>query len=212
MELRVATDILRELGPLGSRLKRLAERMQAGAAHHHRCRPAAAAGADAAARGARPRLTVGQLVEAVGSSRPGVTRAAGQLSRSVGALRTRCRPAPATLSLTPPAKPRWRGSGCWSAASASVTEMLGACRPCSEQIAGIGGLGRAAARRVAAVERSGLSSSIFATTSPPPSTTSTPNGSRPCSGWSRSRGAENPKARILGAGGAILFVRARASA
>ena len=78
------TDILAEMGPifLSSRLKRLAERMQAGAA-----RVLAEAGLDvqpshmplltALDRGP---MTVGQLVEAVGSSQPGVTRGVGQLA------------------------------------------------------------------------------------------------------------------------------------
>lgn len=77
------SDVLQDLGPifLGSRLKRLAERLQSGAA-----RALSAAGLEvqpahmpllaALDRGA---LTVGQLVDAVGMSQPGVTRAAGQL-------------------------------------------------------------------------------------------------------------------------------------
>lgn len=76
-------DVLEDLGPvfLGSRLKRLAERLQAGAA-----RAIAEAGLPvqpahmpllaALDRGA---MSVGQLVEAVGFSQPGVTRAVGQL-------------------------------------------------------------------------------------------------------------------------------------
>ncbi|TVV71001.1 bifunctional helix-turn-helix transcriptional regulator/GNAT family N-acetyltransferase [Sphingomonas solaris] len=76
-------DVLREAGPvfLGSRLKRLGERMQAGAA-----RVIAEAGLPLqpahmpliAAIDGRS-LTIGQLVEAVGVSQPGVTRAIGQL-------------------------------------------------------------------------------------------------------------------------------------
>lgn len=76
-------DVLADLGPIffGSRLKRLGERMQSGAA-----RVIADAGLPvqpshmplltALDRGA---MTVGELVEAVGSSQPGVTRGAGQL-------------------------------------------------------------------------------------------------------------------------------------
>ena len=78
-------DILREAGPvfLGSRLKRLGERMQASAALLI---------ADASlpmqpghiplllALEARP-LTVGQLVDAVGISQPGITRSVGQLAK-----------------------------------------------------------------------------------------------------------------------------------
>ena len=77
------TDVLGEMGAvfLGSRLKRLGERMQAGAA-----RVIADAGLPvqpahmpllAALDGQA--MTVGQLVEAVGVSQPGVTRAVGQL-------------------------------------------------------------------------------------------------------------------------------------
>jgi DNA-binding MarR family transcriptional regulator/N-acetylglutamate synthase-like GNAT family acetyltransferase len=76
-------DILVEMGPvfLGSRLKRLGERMQAGAA-----RVIADAGLPVqpthmpllAALDIEP-LTIGQLVQSVGTSQPGVTRAIGQL-------------------------------------------------------------------------------------------------------------------------------------
>ncbi|MEH3047597.1 bifunctional helix-turn-helix transcriptional regulator/GNAT family N-acetyltransferase [Sphingomonas adhaesiva] len=76
-------DILQQAGRifLGSRLKRLGERMQAGAA-----RVIADAGLPVqpthmpllAALEERP-LTIGQLVQAVGISQPGVTRAIGQL-------------------------------------------------------------------------------------------------------------------------------------
>jgi hypothetical protein len=70
-------DVLRELGPafLGSRLKRLSERLQSGAA-----RIAAEAGLQAqpshmsilAALEGAP-LTIGQLVQAIGISQPGIT-------------------------------------------------------------------------------------------------------------------------------------------
>ncbi|AWL07799.1 MarR family transcriptional regulator [Massilia oculi] len=77
------SDLLTELGPtfLGSRLKRLGERMQAGAA-----RVASDAGLPvqpahmpllAALDGQA--LTIGQLVQAVGISQPGITRGIGQL-------------------------------------------------------------------------------------------------------------------------------------
>jgi N-acetylglutamate synthase-like GNAT family acetyltransferase/DNA-binding MarR family transcriptional regulator len=79
----MSTDLLSDLGPLflGSRLKRLAERLQAGAA-----RVAAGAGLPVqpvhmpllAALDQRP-MTVGTVVDAVGLSQPGITRAAGQL-------------------------------------------------------------------------------------------------------------------------------------
>lgn len=79
----MTTDLLRDLGPayLGSRLRRLAERMQAGAA-----RITANAGLPmqpshmpllAALDGQT--MTVGELAQAVGASQPGVTRGVGQL-------------------------------------------------------------------------------------------------------------------------------------
>jgi GNAT superfamily N-acetyltransferase len=77
------TDVIREMGAgfLGSRLKRLGERMQAGAA-----KVIAGAGLEAqpahmpllVALDGRA-LTIGQLVQAVGISQPGVTRGVGQL-------------------------------------------------------------------------------------------------------------------------------------
>jgi DNA-binding MarR family transcriptional regulator len=78
-------DVLRDLGPifLGSRLKRLSERMQGGAAQvladaGLSIQPAHTPLLTALDRGP---LSVGQLAEAVGTSQPGVTRAAGQLVR-----------------------------------------------------------------------------------------------------------------------------------
>ncbi|MBW8077676.1 MAG: GNAT family N-acetyltransferase [Gallionella sp.] len=80
----MAADILPDLGPifLGSRLKRLAERLQAGAARvladaGLTVQPAHMPLLTALDRGP---LTVGQLAEAVGTSQPGVTRAARQLA------------------------------------------------------------------------------------------------------------------------------------
>jgi DNA-binding MarR family transcriptional regulator/N-acetylglutamate synthase-like GNAT family acetyltransferase len=77
------TDLLRDLGPtfLGSRLKRLGERMQAGAA-----KIAGDAGLPVqpthmpllAALDAQA-LTIGQLAQVIGISQPGVTRGIGQL-------------------------------------------------------------------------------------------------------------------------------------
>jgi ribosomal protein S18 acetylase RimI-like enzyme len=79
----MATDVLRELGPayLGSRLKRLGERMQAGAA-----RLTTGAGLPMqpshmpllSALGGKA-LTIGELVQAVGTSQPGITRGVRQL-------------------------------------------------------------------------------------------------------------------------------------
>ncbi len=79
------TDILREAGPvfLGSRLKRLAERMQTEAAIAITeaglpCQPSHMALLAALARAPQ---SVTQLVAAIGTSQPGVTRAVGQLTR-----------------------------------------------------------------------------------------------------------------------------------
>src|SRR6185437_11098068 len=78
-------DVIAELGELflGSRLKRLAERMQGGASRFVgemglKVQPTHM-GLLAALD--RAPMTVGQLVEAVGTSQPGVTRGAGQLMR-----------------------------------------------------------------------------------------------------------------------------------
>lgn len=77
------SDVLRDMGPvfLGSRLKRLGERMQAGAARvisgaGLKVQPAhmpLLAALDGQA------MTIGQLVQALGISQPGVTRGVGQL-------------------------------------------------------------------------------------------------------------------------------------
>lgn len=79
------TDILREAGPvfLGSRLKRLAERMQAEAAMAIieaglPCQPGHMALIAALAKGPQ---SVTQLVAAIGTSQPGITRTVGQLTR-----------------------------------------------------------------------------------------------------------------------------------
>ena len=79
----MSADVIADLGEtfLGSRLKRLAERLQSGAS-----RIVAEAGLDVqpthmgllAALDRGP-MTVGQLVEAVGASQPGVTRGVGHL-------------------------------------------------------------------------------------------------------------------------------------
>jgi DNA-binding MarR family transcriptional regulator len=79
----MSNDVIADLGEvfLGSRLKRLAERLQAGAA-----KVAGGAGLSVqpthmgllAALDRAP-MTIGQLVEAVGTSQPGVTRGVGQL-------------------------------------------------------------------------------------------------------------------------------------
>ena len=84
-------DVLADMGPafLGSRLKRLAERLQGGATS-----VIAAAGLPlqpghmavlAALRGGA--MTIGQLAEAIGISQPGVTRSVGQMAK-LGILAT----------------------------------------------------------------------------------------------------------------------------
>lgn len=141
----MTTDILHELGPifLGSRLKRLAERMQAGAARIITdvglpLQPAQMPLLAALDRGP---MTVGQLVEAVGSSQPGVTRAAGQLV-ALGLVRSergedqRQR----TLSLTPAGEAAMARIRLliWPRVGQAVTDMLaGLSGPLLEQIAGI---------------------------------------------------------------------------
>ena len=78
-------DVIADLGELflGSRLKRLAERMQGGASRFVgemglKVQPTHMGLLAALDRGP---MTVGQLVEAVGASQPGVTRGVGQLMR-----------------------------------------------------------------------------------------------------------------------------------
>jgi N-acetylglutamate synthase-like GNAT family acetyltransferase/DNA-binding MarR family transcriptional regulator len=102
----MTTDVMRDLGPifLGSRLKRLAERLQSGAARvlTDAGLPMQPAHMPLLAALDREPLTVGRLVEAVGCSQPGVTRAAGQLIdmglvQSASGTDQRQR----TLSLTP---------------------------------------------------------------------------------------------------------------
>jgi DNA-binding MarR family transcriptional regulator/GNAT superfamily N-acetyltransferase len=77
------SDVLADMGPifLGSRLKRLAERMQTGAARiladtGLQTQPTHMPILTALDRGP---LTIGQLADAVGSSQPGVSRGVGQL-------------------------------------------------------------------------------------------------------------------------------------
>jgi DNA-binding MarR family transcriptional regulator/N-acetylglutamate synthase-like GNAT family acetyltransferase len=145
MEVRMAPDILDELGPvfLGSRLKRLAERMQAGAARilTDAGLPLQPAQAPLLAALERGPMTVGELVEAVGSSQPAVTRAAGQLvalglvRAEQGADRRQRR-----LALTAAgeaAMTRIRHL-VWPRVGPAVTAMLdGLSGPLFEQIAGI---------------------------------------------------------------------------
>lgn len=76
-------DILRDYGAvfLGSRLKRLGERMQAGAARviTDAGLPVQTAHMPLLAALDKQAMTIGQLAQAVGVSQPGVTRAVGQL-------------------------------------------------------------------------------------------------------------------------------------
>ena len=141
----MSTDLLRDLGPLflGSRLKRLAERLQAGAA-----RMATDAGLPVqpvhmpllAALDRGP-MTVGAVVEAVGLSQPGVTRAGGQLIdlglvSSVRGVDHRQR----TLSLTPEGEAVLARAKLlvWPRIEAAVTEICdGLTGPLLDQVAAI---------------------------------------------------------------------------
>src|SRR5690349_19904947 len=106
MELAMSGDILRDLGPsfLGRRLKRLAERMQGGAARiiTDTGLPLQPAQMPLLAALDGGPMTVGQLVEAVGTSQAGVTCAVGQLVALglVGSARGEDQ-LQRTLSLTP---------------------------------------------------------------------------------------------------------------
>jgi DNA-binding MarR family transcriptional regulator/N-acetylglutamate synthase-like GNAT family acetyltransferase len=76
-------DIISDMGPvfLGSRLKRLAERMQADAARvlDEAGLPVQPAHMPLLVALDRAPMTIGQLVEAIGTSQPGITRGIGQL-------------------------------------------------------------------------------------------------------------------------------------
>jgi DNA-binding MarR family transcriptional regulator/N-acetylglutamate synthase-like GNAT family acetyltransferase len=125
-------DVLRELGPafLGSRLKRLSERLQSGAA-----RISAEAGLQAqpshmsilAALEAAP-LTIGQLVQAIGISQPGITRSVGQLVE-LGLLKSRhgADQRQRTISLTTEGKRALARAKrhVWPKAEAGVRALLG---------------------------------------------------------------------------------------
>jgi DNA-binding MarR family transcriptional regulator/GNAT superfamily N-acetyltransferase len=125
-------DVLRELGPafLGSRLKRLSERLQSGAA-----RIAADAGLHAqpshmpilAALEGAP-LTIGQLVQAIGISQPGITRSVGQLVE-LGLLKSRngADQRQRTISLTTEGKRVLAQArrDVWPKAEAGVRALLG---------------------------------------------------------------------------------------
>ena len=141
----MSMDILRDLGPvfLGSRLKRLAERMQAGAARIITeaglpLQPAQMPLLTALDRGP---MTVGQLVEAVGASQPGITRAAGQLV-ALGLVRSErgADQRQRTLTLTPAGEAAMARIKLlvWPRVGQAVTELLdGLSGPLLDQIGGL---------------------------------------------------------------------------
>ena len=141
----MASDILRDLGPvfLGSRLKRLAERMQAGAAGilAEAGLPLQPAQAPLLAALEQGPLTVGELVDTVGYSQPAITRAAGQLV-SLGLVRSErgADQRRRTLSLTPAgeaAMARIRRL-VWPRIGEAVSALLdGLSGPLLDQVAGI---------------------------------------------------------------------------
>ena len=216
----MSTDLLRDLGPLflGSRLKRLAERLQAGAA-----RVATDAGLPVqpvhmpllAALDSGP-MTVGAVVEAVGVSQPGVTRAAGQLVElglvsSVRGADQRQR----TLSLTPEGEAALARAKVlvWPRIEAAVTEICdGLSGPFLSQVAAIEAalaaapLDERAARAASAVltirEFSDDLASAFYDI----------NAEWITSMYRLERAdldvLENPREKIIAPGGAILFVEA----
>ncbi len=216
----MSTDILRELGPvfLGSRLKRLAERMQAGAARVITdvglpLQPAQMPLLAALDRGP---MTVGQLVEAIGSSQPGVTRAAGQLV-ALGLVRSergedqRQR----TLSLTPAGEAAMARIRLliWPRVGEAVTALLdGLSGPLLEQIGGVEAAlaARPLDRRVADLPRPGLAILDF---SDDLAGAFHDINEEWITAMFRLEPAdreviEQPRARIVDPGGAILFVAA----
>ncbi len=162
-------------------------------------------------------LTISQLVQAVGVSQPGVTRGIGQLvdlglfSRSMAATSDGepiAHPAPGWLQWRAaklPSGHRWskRSTPCAVVAPA----FPGPYHRCEAALAATpidlpGGAGR--------TPRSSQSVNIRMIL-PSTSTISTPSGSTPCSAWKAygQEVLENPRAKIIDAGGAILFVEAR---
>ena len=214
------TDILCELGPifLGSRLKRLAERMQAGAA-----RAIADAGLEvqpahlplltALDRGP---LAVGQLAEAVGTSQPGVTRTAGQLVemglvRSESGADQRQR----TLSLTPAGEAVVARTKLllWPRVEKAVNAMCGGSSgPLLDQIAALEAAlaAKPLDERVAEAERDRL---ILREYSDDLATDFHDINAEWINAMFRLEQADvevlqNPRARIIAPGGTILFVEA----
>jgi DNA-binding MarR family transcriptional regulator/ribosomal protein S18 acetylase RimI-like enzyme len=220
MELPVTVDILRELGPifLGSRLKRLAERMQAGAAKviADAGLPLQPAQMPLLAALDRGPMTVSELVEAVGWSQPGVTRAAGQLV-SLGLVDSargtdqRQR----TLSLTPAGEAAmarikvliWPRVG--EAVAGMCADLSG---PLLDQLGGLEAAlaARPLDARVAAAPASGLTILDF---SDGLAAAFHDINAEWINTMFRMESAdreviENPRARIVDPGGAILFVEA----
>lgn len=214
------TDILCELGPifLGSRLKRLAERMQAGAA-----RAIADAGLEvqpahlplltALDRGA---LTVGQLAEAVGASQPGITRTAGQLVemglvQSASGADQRQR----TLSLTPAGEAVMARTKLllWPRVEKAVNAMCGgSSNPLLDQIAALEAAlaARPLDERVAEVERNRL---VLREYSDDLAVDFHDINAEWINAMFRMEQADmevllNPRERIIAPGGTILFVEA----
>lgn len=220
MGIAMTTDTLRELGPvlLGSRLKRLAERMQAGAARvladaGLELPPALAPLLAALERGP---MTVGALVEAVGSSQPGVTRGAGQLV-ALGLVRSergkdqRVR----TLSLTPAGEAAMARIRLlvWPRVDRAVTTLLdGLSGSLLEQIAGVEEALAAQPLdvRVAAVPHGGLAVRDFDDSLA--TVFHDINAEWIAAMFSLEPAdrevLEQPRARIVDPGGAILFVEA----
>lgn len=215
-------DVIAELGPiyLGSRLKRLAERMQAGAA-----RVIAEAGLPVqpahmpllTALDRQGPMTVGQLAEAVGMSQPGITRGVGQLvtlglievGRGEGDQRVR------VLALTGAGKGAMARARLlvWPRVEAAVAEMCdGLSGSLLEQI---GGLEAALAevpldRRVARLDSPALAIRDF---SDELAADFHDINAEWISGMFRLEPTdrevlENPRERIVDRGGVILFVEA----
>ena len=213
-------DVLVDMGPsfLGSRLKRLAERLQAGAMGVIEeaglpLQPGHMA-VLAALRGRA--MTIGQLADAIGISQPGVTRSVGQMEKlgivaDVPAADQRTR----LVGLTPAGQ---------AAASRAAHDLWPRIGLAAEQV--LGGEGRAFLAQLAAIERALDRASIAERAS-----RVSPGGLRirefddSLAGDFRDINAqwitamfaleptdrdvlENPRDRIIAPGGTILFVEA----
>lgn len=213
-------DVLADMGPvfLGSRLKRLAERLQAGATN-----AIADAGLPlqpghmtllAALRGGA--MTVGQLAEAIGISQPAVTRSVGQMA-SLGIIadaeaadqRTRL----VELTATGRAAAEHAATNIWPRIGTAVEELIAALpAPFLQQIAAIErALDTASiAERAARVSPGGLRLREF-------DETLAQDFYDINAQWITTMFVleqtdrdvlENPQARIIAPGGTILFVEA----